>query len=129
MLSQNYINVLGRFGAKVYIPKTKFNKEIFSGLKFEREVFLDYFKILKTLASKKVSFLNEAYLYKTLKTLNPDKKMSFKQFVYCLYTFLELDLFKLEMCVGGFLLTEQKNSTALENSEFYKTIKLIIETI
>lgn len=129
VLSQNYINVLGRFGAKVYIPKTKFNKEIFSGLKFEREVFLDYFKILKTLASKKVSFLNEAYLYKTLKTLNPDKKMSFKQFVYCLYTFLELDLFKLEMCVGGFLLTEQKNSTALENSEFYKTIKLIIETI
>ncbi|MDR0850378.1 MAG: single-stranded-DNA-specific exonuclease RecJ [Christensenellaceae bacterium] len=131
VLSQNYINTLGKYGARIYIPKTKFDfdKEVFTGLEFGREIFLDYFKMLKSFAAQRVPVLSEVYLYKRLKALNPHKKLSFKQFIYCLYSFLELEIFEPQACDGGFLLKEKKSSTALEKSEFYNTIKLIIMSI
>jgi len=133
VLDKDYIfAVAERTNAKVFAPDyKKVNTNIFKGLSADRNVFVEYFKMLQDLASKMRSYDNELVLFKQLKLINPqNKKLNYKQFIYCLYTFIELGIFDLKK-EGDFLtLAENKKVfTSLGNSQFYNDINLILQTI
>jgi hypothetical protein len=87
--------------------------------------------MLSDLTKKLISFENRFDIYKQLKLLNPQyKKLSYRQFVFCLYTFIELNIFSLED--DGEYITLNENAkvfSSLNNSKFYNAINLILETI
>ncbi len=133
ILDNNFLSKLEESTfAKVYIPQyKKVNTNIFKGLSTERKVFGEYFKMLSDLAAKQISFENELTLYKTLKALNPHyKNLSFKQYIYCLYTFVELGIFTVEKDADFYTLIENKKIFAnLNTSSFYNSISLILSTL
>ena len=58
-----------------------------------------------------------------------DKKINFKQFIFCLYTFVELNIFELENEIDTQTLKENKKVVSqLNNSNFYNQINLILKT-
>lgn len=130
VLSKGYINEIAKVtNAKLFVPNyKKVDREIFKSLRTDRGVFGAYFKLLSTLASTQKSFLNEMDLFKQLSVI--DKKITFKQFVFCLYVFEELGIFKIESDMGFSTLIENKKVVSkLENSQFYNQVNLILKTI
>ena len=55
-----------------------------------------------------------------------DKKINFKQFIFCLYVFLELNIFSVEKDLGFETLIENKKVvSSLDKSQFYNQVNLI----
>ncbi len=133
ILDNKYITEIQKHTfAKIYIPQyKKINTNIFKGLSTERSVFGEYFKILSDIATKQVSFENELTLFKNIKLLNPQfKNLSFKQYIYCLYTFVELGIFSVDKDDDFYTLIENKMVFAnLNTSSFYNAIALILKTL
>ena len=129
VLSKGFVNAIANVtNAKLYIPSyKKVEKDIFKGLTVDRNVFGQYFKLLSSFASTQASFYNEIDLFK--KIANQDKKLNFKQFIFCLYTFIELKIFELEDEIETQTLKENKKViSSLNNSEFYNQVSLILKT-
>ena len=94
----------------------------------QRNVFAQYFKVLSTFASNQTSFFDDFDLFKKLTTLN--KKLNFKQFVFCFYCFVELGIFEIEKDMDLFTLIENKKVfSALNKSNFYNKVEFILKTI
>lgn len=130
VLSKNYINAIGEISnAKIYIPNyKKVDSQIFKGLSLDRNVFGHYFKLFSNFASTHANFYNEIDLYKKIKEDNKD--INFKQFVFCLQTFVELNILNFEKEMEVFSLIENKKVVSkLTNSNFYNQINLILKTM
>lgn len=129
ILSKGYVNAIAKVtNAKIYIPANKkVDKNIFKGVVTDRNVFGEYFKLLSNFAATQASFYNEIDLFKKLSSI--DKKINFKQFIFCLYTFIELNIFELEDEIDTQTLKENKKVVSqLNNSNFYNQINLILKT-
>ena len=129
VLSKGFVNNIAKVtNAKFYIPSyKKVEKDIFKNLLTDRNLFGKYFKLLSNYASTQASFYNEIDLFKSL--YNIDKKINFKQFIFCLYTFIELKIFEIENDLEMFSLKENKKVvSSLGNSNFYNQISLILKT-
>ena len=129
VLSKGYVNNIAKVtNAKLFIPSyKKVDSEIFKGLLTDRTLFGKYFKLLSNFAATQASFYNEVDLFKKLSTM--DKKLNFKQFVFCLYTFIELNIFELENELETMTLKENKKViSSLTNSNFYNQVSLILKT-
>lgn len=133
VLDTNYINELKTHTfAKIFVPQyKKINSTIFKGLSLDRAKFGEYFKMLSNIATKKISFENELILFKNLKNLNPQyKNISFRQYIFCLYTFLQLGIFSFESDDDFYTLIENKKVFAnLNTSNFYNSIAFILKTL
>lgn len=130
VLSKGYINKIAKVtNAKLCVPNyKKVDRDIFKGLSTDRNVFGNYFKLLSSFASMQKSFLDEIDLYKNLSA--QDKKINFKQFIFCLYVFLELNIFSVEKDLGFETLIENKKVvSSLDKSQFYNQVNLILKTI
>ena len=128
MLSKNYINKISEVSnAKIFVPKqSNFDKSIFKNLNCDRAVFGFYFKLFSLYASSQEGFFSDIELYKKL--LKIDKKINFKQFIFCLYVFVELGIFSLENELELLTLKENKKVvSALTNSNFYNAVKKFLE--
>ena len=129
VLSKGYVNAIAKVtNAKLYIPEyKKVDKDIFKSLHTERTLFGKYFKLLSNFASTQASFYNEMDLFKKLYSI--DKKINFKQFIYCLYTFIELNIFEIENEMELMCLKENKKVvSSLNSSNFYNQVSLILKT-
>lgn len=130
VLSKTYLNAIGEISnAKIYIPNyKKVDSGIFKNLSVDRNVFGHYFKLLSNFASSHASFYNEIDLYKKIKETN--KEINFKQFIFCLQTFVELNILSIESEMELFSLIENKKVVSkLTNSNFYNQVSLILKTI
>lgn len=129
ILSKGYVNAIAKVtNAKIFIPANKkVDKNIFKGVVTDRNVFGEYFKLLSNFASTQASFYNEIDLFKKLSSI--DKKINFKQFIFCLYTFIELNIFELEDEIDTQTLKENKKVVSqLNNANFYNQVSLILKT-
>ncbi len=133
ILDKKYLNMLAtKTFAKIYYPQyKKVNSTIFKGLSCERQVFGTYYKLISDLTKKLISFENRLDIYRHIKLLNPGlKKLSYRQFVFCLYTFIELKIFSIKQDGEYITLSEDsKVFSNLSNSKFYNTISLILATL
>ena len=130
VLSKNYLFKVAEYtSARIYLCNgKKFNKKIFDGLKTDRATFAIYYKAFSLLASSRVNFVSDTSLYKELNNLN--KSFNFRHFIFCLYTFIELGIFRIEEEMGLFTLSERKEiSSNLESSSFYNQVRFIIKTL
>lgn len=133
LLDKSYINKISQYTkAKIYIPSDKkISKSVFAGLDATRQTFGEYFKCISALASKNVSFIDELDIYKQLKINYPNnKKFTYKQFIFCLYTFIELKIFRIEED-GDYLKIKEdgKIISTLTNSTFYNRVNFILNTM
>ena len=129
VLSKGFVNAIASVSnAKIYIPSyKKVDQGIFKSLQTDRNVFGAYFKLLSNFASTQASFYNEIDLFKKLNAI--DKKINFRQFIFCLYTFIELNIFELEQEIETLTLKENKKVfSSLTNSNFYNQVSLILKT-
>ena len=133
VLNKGYIdNLLANTIAEVYLPDyKKANREVFVGLTSDRNVFGEYFKIISKFSSLMLSFENELAMFKQIKLANPQmKKLSYKQFIFCLYTFIQLGIFEFQQYEGYLCIKENKKVFSnLNNSKFYNEVSLILKTI
>lgn len=133
ILEKKYLNMLAtKTFAKIYYPQyKKVNSTIFKGLSCERQVFGTYYKLISDLTKKLISFENRLDIFRHIKLLNPGlKKLSYRQFVFCLYTFIELKIFSIKQDGEYITLSEDsKVFSNLSNSKFYNTISLILATL
>jgi len=133
ILDKKYLNMLAtKTFAKIYYPQyKKVNSTIFKGLSCERQVFGTYYKLISDLTKKLISFENRLDIFRHIKLLNPGlKKLSYRQFVFCLYTFIELKIFSIKQDGEYITLSEDsKVFSNLSNSKFYNTISLILATL
>lgn len=132
LLDKSYLSKISReTKAKLYIPKDKkVPVGLFYNLSDDREVFAMYFKQLSTLASKRLSYLDEFDLYRQFKIHFPDKKLNYKQFVFCLYTFRELGIFELVEEENTMYIQENKKVISqLNNSKFYNRVSFLLKTL
>lgn len=115
--------------ALLYLPNDKKVKgEIFDKLSTNRSTFGKVFKLISTYASKQLSFLNEIDLYKHISSM--DKSISFSQFIFCLYVFIELNIFEMQEEFGFLSIKENKKViSSLSASKFYNKVSLIKQTI
>ncbi len=130
ILHKGYLNALANCSnAKIYIPNyKKIDSAIFKNLSIDRNVFGQYFKLFSNFASTHASFYNEIDLYKLIS--NSNKNINFKQFIFCLYVFIELNILSLEPEMEVMSLKENKKVVSkLTNSNFYNQISLILKTI
>ncbi len=130
VLSLDYLGKINEnSSATIYLPKDKkVDKTIFDNLSCDRNVFKNYFKLLSNYSSKQSSFLNDINLFKRLYSL--DKNINYKQFIFCLYVFIDLNIFYLEEELGMISLRENKKVVStLTNSKFYNNVNLIIKSI
>ena len=130
VLSKGYINKIAKVtNAKLYVPNyKKVNRDIFCNLTLDRNVFGHYFKELSQFASMQKSFIDEIDLFKNLSAKN--KKLNFKQFIFCLYVFIELNIFSLEKDLGFETLIENKKIvSSLDKSQFFNQVSLILKTV
>ena len=129
ILNKGYLNCVKTYSnAKLFVANyKKVSKQIFDNLKLDREIFGRYFKLLSSYASSRASFYSEIDLFNKMLTM--DKKINFKQFIFCLYTFMELNIFSFEKDMELISLIENKKVVSkLENSRFYNQVKLILDT-
>ncbi len=133
ILDRKYLNTAAKstFAKIYYTGYKKVNNNIFKGISSDRNIFGQYYKMLSDLTKKLISFENRFDIFKHLKILNPQaKKLSYRQFVFCLYTFIELNIFSLEQDGEYITLNEnQKVFSNLTNSSFYNTINILLSTI
>lgn len=133
ILDKKYLNSVANstFAKIFYTGYKKVNNNIFKGLSTDRNVFGQYYKMLSDLTKKLISFEDRFDIFKHLKLTNPQaKKLSYRQFVFCLYTFIELNIFSLEEDGEYITLNEnQKVFSSLSNSSFYNDINFILTTI
>lgn len=133
ILSRGYIDkILSTTMAKVYLPDyKKVNREVFAGLSADRNIFAEYFKVISKFSSTMLSFENELYMYKQIRLSNPQmKKINYKQFIFCLYTFVELGIFEMQQSEGFLSIKENKKVFSnLNNSHFYNEVSLILKTM
>ena len=133
ILDKGYLDMVSSktFG-KIYYPQyKKVNSTIFKGLSCDRGIFGTYYKILSDLTKKLISFENRLSIFKHLKLLNPQlKKLSYRQFVFCLYTFIELNIFSIKQ-EGEYITLSEDNKVfnSLNNSKLYNKISLLLQTI
>ncbi len=130
ILDKSYLGRISKdTKAKIFIPKDKkFPRELFDNLVDDRQVFGEYFKGFSTLASKRLSYLDEFDIYKQYKIHFPDKKVNYKQFVYCLYTFIELGIFDLIEDNDYLIIKENEKVFApLNNSTFYNRVSFLLK--
>ncbi len=126
-LSSEYLGqVCEHTSSQIMIVKNKkWSKSIFSGLATDRATFATFFKLISTLASSRFNFADDIGLFR--EACNISKTISFKQFIFCLYTFIELELFRMEEEMGLYTLVENKGKTlSLTDSAFYNKVNLII---
>ncbi len=132
ILDKKYLNMTANntFAKIYYVGYKRVNSSIFKGLSLDRNVFGQYYKMLSDLTKKLISFESRFDIYKHLKLLNPQaKKLCYRQFVFCLYTFVELNIFSFVEDGEYFTLSEnEKVFSALNYSSFYNTISLLLAT-
>ena len=84
------------------------------------------FNAIKGILQNNVNYANELDLYKNIKDLYPNlKKMTYSQFVFCLYVFFEIGVISKNTQFGYVIKINNQVKTNLENSNFYNKIKLI----
>ncbi len=130
ILNDGYLGFISdNTNARLYLPKNKkVDNNIFFGLSLQRDVFANYFRLISNFASKQASFMTELDLFKQLSLF--DKKINFKQFIFCLYTFIELNIFEIVEELGFMSLKENKKVvSSLNSSKFYNTINFVLKTI
>ncbi len=130
VLSKNYLSAVGEVtSAKIFIPNyKKVDSSVFKGLSLDRNVFGHYFKLLSNFASSHANFYNEIDLYKKIKDSNKD--INFKQFIFCLQTFVELNILSFVSEMELYTLMENKKVVSkLTNSNFYNQVNLILKTM
>lgn len=130
VLSTGFLKEISKHsGAAVYVPADKkIDRKIFVGLSTDRKVFAKYFKLLSDFASSQDSFLSDISLFKQLQS--KDRSINFKQFIFCLYVFLELKIFEMQDDLGLKSLKEDKKVVSpLTNSQFYNEVCLTLKTV
>lgn len=130
ILNDGYLGFISdNTNAHLYLPKNKkVDNNIFAGLLLQRDVFANYFRLISNFASKQASFMTELDLFKQLSLF--DKKINFKQFIFCLYTFIELNIFEIVEELGFMSLKENKKVvSSLNSSKFYNAVSFVLKTI
>ena len=130
VLSEGYLGYCANLtNARLFVPKDKqVDRGIFSGLSTDRGVFAKYFKLLSNFASKQSSFVNDVDLFKNLYIM--DKKITFKQFIFCLYTFVELNIFEISNELDMHCLLENKKVfKSLTLSNFYNKVAFATKVV
>lgn len=127
VLSKNFLGNISKT-TSIYIPKKKsFPKDIFEGLKTDRETFKKYFKIFSEICSLHTSYISELSLFRDV--VAKDRRANYKQFIFCLYVFLELNIFSIEYDMEFLTLVENdKVVSNLNNSKFYNNVSFILKT-
>ncbi len=128
VLSKGYLGAISKMtNATLFVLKDKkVDKTIFSGLKLDRAIFGEYFKLISNFASKQSSFYGDADLFRTL--TQESRHLDYKQFIFCFYVFLELGIFEVENDLGLYTLKENKKVvSALTNSKFYNTVSVMLK--
>lgn len=127
ILSKGYLGKISKVtNALQFIPKEKkIEKSIFNNLKTDRIIFGEYFKLLSNFASKQSSYYGDADLFRILCLEN--KHLDYKQFIFCFYVFIELNIFEVENDLGLYTLKENKKVVSqLSSSDFYNSVSLFI---
>jgi len=127
ILSKNYINSISKSSqAKIFVPSyKKVDQSVFRGLSLDRNVFGKYFKIISNFASTQESFFGDIDFFKKLCKNN--RTISFKQFIFCLYVFLELKIFEFG---DEYSIKENKKVvSSLDKSKFYQEVGLVLQSI
>ena len=130
VLSLGFLKEISKHsGATIYVPADKkIDRKLFAGLSTDRNDFAKYFKLLSDFASRQDSFLSDISLFKQLQS--KDKSINFKQFIFCLYVFLELKIFEMQDDLGLKSLKEDKKVVSpLTNSQFYNEVCMILKTV
>ena len=130
LLNKGYLSEIKKHtNANLFVVNyKKVNKQIFEGILLNREVFVEYFKLLSNYASTRGSFYNEIDLFNKLLTV--DKKINFKQFIFCFYVLLENNIFNFDNDMELYSLIENKKVfSKLENSKFYNQVRFILDTL
>lgn len=130
VLNEGYVGFVNlNTNALLYLPSDKMvDSKLFSSLSVERGVFGKVFKLISDFASKQLSFLNEIDLYKHINLV--ERKLSFSQFIFCLYVFIELGIFELVLELGFLYIKENKKVvSSLNASKFYNRVIFIKKTM
>lgn len=130
VLNEGYLGfVNSNTNALLYLPNSKnVDSKLFTNISLERGIFGKVFKLISEFASKQLSFLNEIDLYKHISL--QDKKLKFSQFIFCLYVFIELNIFELVPELGFLSIKENKKVvSSLNASKFYNRVNFIKKTI
>ena len=130
VLNEGYLGfVNSNTNALLYLPNSKnVDSKLFTNISLERGIFGKVFKLISEFASKQLSFLNEIDLYKHISL--QEKKLKFSQFIFCLYVFIELNIFELVPELGFLSIKENKKVvSSLNASKFYNRVNFIKKTI
>jgi len=127
ILNKGFLGKIAKMtNALQFIPKDKkVEKSIFNNLKTDRVIFGEYFKLLSNFASKQSSYYGDADLFRILCAEN--KHLDYKQFIFCFYVFIELNILEVESDLGLYTLKENKKVVSqLTNSNFYNSVSLLL---
>lgn len=127
ILNKGFLGKIAKMtNALQFIPKDKkVEKSIFNNLKTDRLIFGEYFKLLSNFASKQSSYYGDADLFRILCT--ESKHLDYKQFIFCFYVFIELNILEVESDLGLNSLKENKKVVSqLTNSNFYNSVSLLL---
>lgn len=115
---------LDGYNGKVYaVNDTSYQIEF---LNTERSYFGIVFNAIKTILNSKTAYATELDLFKAVKDICPNlKKMSYSQFVFCLYSFLEIGVISKNMQFGYVIEINNQVKSSLDNSNLYNKIKLL----
>lgn len=106
----NYINFKYP-NAKIYLLKDVKNEKI--SVKTDKEVFINFYNIMKSINEK---FFDEINMYKKYFS---KFGFSFSQYLFCLYVFEDLGIIKLFNEKGFYFEIDEKKRTNLYNSTLY----------
>jgi single-stranded-DNA-specific exonuclease len=95
-------------------------------LNAERSMFGNIFKAIKTVLANGTPYATELELYSQTKKVSPLlSKLSYAQFVFALYSFVEIGVLSLNTQFGFVVSINEGVKSSLENSSFYNKVKFI----
>ena len=90
------------------------------------EFFGQVYKAIKQAINSKEKFYNELELFETTKKFcRHIPKLSYSNFVVCLWTFLEIGVIKFAHIEQFKLIVDESQKTKLDNSKFYNSIRFL----
>lgn len=123
-LSTGYISALNKATkATIYLPyKTQFSNSIFREISLDRNVFGEYFKLLKFAYENEIFASTPYQFYLKIVSASKRKDTSYLQFMVCLTTFKELNIIETNNCKITNVYMDKKS---LNMSLFYNKLSLI----
>lgn len=120
LLNRSFVST---FNNTIYAIKN--DKFSLPKLNFERSYFGQVYIGLKSMIKHDNVYLDDLILFERFKKENPQlKTIKFYQFVFCLYTFVELNIIKIDKENNKLIYNDNKK-TNLENSNFYNQLRFI----